>query len=74
MTHLTVCFYFRPDARGLICGLTQYTDRGHICRAVLESIAFQTRDILEAMQKDSRVELSSLLVDGGTLFSLGLIP
>ena len=46
-------------------GLTQQSCREHICRAMLEAICFQTRDILEAMQADSKVELTSLVVDGG---------
>ncbi len=58
-------FSSRSDSRGLICGLTQFSRREHICRAVLEAVCFQTRDILEAMQADSKVEVSSLLVDGG---------
>ncbi len=62
----TNCFFnSRSDSRGLVCGLTQFSRREHICRAVLEAICFQTRDILEAMQADSKVEVSSLLVDGG---------
>lgn len=57
--------FFRPDARGLIVGITQFTTKEHICRAALEAVSFQTRDLLEAMQADSKFELSSLLVDGG---------
>ena len=62
--------YWRDDARGCICGLTQFSTRAHIARALLESIAFQTRDVLEAMYADaslSRVPLSQLplRVDGG---------
>jgi glycerol kinase len=57
--------YWRADARGVIAGLTRYVNKGHIARAVLESVAYQTRDIVEAMNKDSGVDLSSLKVDGG---------
>ena len=56
---------FRPDARGLIVGITQKTSKAHLCHAALEAVSFQTRDVLEAMQSDSKYELSSLLVDGG---------
>jgi glycerol kinase len=55
---------WRPDARGTICGLTQYTRREHICRATLEAVCFQTREILDAMNKDSGLKLNKLLVDG----------
>ncbi|MCE1179038.1 MAG: glycerol kinase GlpK [Micrococcales bacterium] len=60
--------YWRPDARGAIVGLTRYVTREHIARAVLESAAYQTRDVLDAMVADARgrgVELSELKVDGG---------
>ena len=57
--------YWRSDARGVIVGLTRYVNKGHIARAVLEATAYQTRDIMEAMNKDSGVELSKLKVDGG---------
>ncbi len=57
--------YWRSDARGVIVGLTRYVNKGHIARAVLEAGAYQTRDIVEAMNKDSGVELTSLKVDGG---------
>jgi len=57
--------YWRSDARGVIVGLTRFVNKGHIARAVLEATAFQTRDIVEAMNKDSGVELSKLKVDGG---------
>lgn len=57
--------YWRKDARGILCGLTQFTKKGHIIRAALESICFQTRDILEAMNKDSGgIPLTKLQVDG----------
>jgi glycerol kinase len=57
--------YWDPDARGSISGLTRGTTRAHIARAALESIAFQSAELLEAMQKDSQQQLSELRVDGG---------
>jgi glycerol kinase len=57
--------YWDPDARGTIVGLTRGTTRAHIARAALESIAFQSAELLEAMQKDSGQQLSELRVDGG---------
>ena len=57
--------YWRSDARGGIAGLTRFVNKGHIARAVLEASAYQTRDIVEAMNKDSGVELTKLKVDGG---------
>jgi len=57
--------YWDPHARGAIVGLTRGTGRGHIARAALESIAFQSAELLEAMQKDSGQKLSELRVDGG---------
>jgi glycerol kinase len=57
--------YWRSDARGVIVGLTRYINRGHIARAALESTAYQTREVLDAMEKDSHVKLRSLKVDGG---------
>ncbi|XP_054256931.1 glycerol kinase-like isoform X2 [Macrosteles quadrilineatus] len=56
--------YWRKDARGIICGLTQFTTKNHIIRAALEAICFQTRDILEAMHKDCGVPLTKLQADG----------
>lgn len=57
--------YWRSDARGVIVGLTRYINRGHIARAVLESTAFQTKEVLDAMEQDSGVKLRALKVDGG---------
>ena len=57
--------YWRSDARGVIAGLTRYVNRGHIARAVLEATAFQTREVLDAMNADSGVSLKALKVDGG---------
>ncbi|WP_394285400.1 FGGY-family carbohydrate kinase, partial [Corynebacterium sp.] len=54
-----------PDARGVIVGLTRYINKGHIARAALEATAFQTREVVEAMNKDSGVSLTTLRVDGG---------
>jgi glycerol kinase len=57
--------YWRDDARGVMVGLTRYIHKGHMARAVLEACAFQTRDILEAMNKDAGHQLPHLKVDGG---------
>ena len=57
--------HWRPDARGVIVGLTRYANKGHIARAALESTAFQTVDVLDAMTTDSGVQLTELRVDGG---------
>lgn len=56
--------YWRTDARGIICGLTAFSTKQHIVRAALESVCFQTRDILEAMDKDCGIPLTKLHVDG----------
>lgn len=57
--------YWRADARGTIVGLTHYTTRAHICRAMLEAVSHQTQEVLDAMRNDSGVSLSQLYVDGG---------
>jgi glycerol kinase len=57
--------HWRPDARGAILGMTRYVNKGHIARAALEATAFQTREVLEAMERDGGVRLTSLKVDGG---------
>ena len=57
--------YWRPDARGIIAGLTRFTTKAHIARAALESVAFQSRDVIAAATKDSGVDLDCLKVDGG---------
>jgi glycerol kinase len=57
--------HWRPDARGAIVGLTRHVNRGHLARAVLEATAFQTREVLDAMNADSGTELAALKVDGG---------
>ncbi|MFE6963872.1 glycerol kinase GlpK [Agromyces sp. NPDC057679] len=57
--------YWRPDARGALVGLTRFVNKGHIARAALEAIAFQTRDVIEAVNADAGVDLTELRVDGG---------
>ncbi|MBF6604013.1 MAG: glycerol kinase GlpK [Chloroflexi bacterium] len=57
--------YWRSEARGVIAGLTRYVNKGHIARAVLEATAWQTREVLDAMNADSGVALTALKVDGG---------
>jgi glycerol kinase len=57
--------YWRSDARGVIAGLTRYANKGHIARAALEATAYQTLEVLNAMEKDSGVKLTRLKVDGG---------
>jgi glycerol kinase len=57
--------YWKDNARGVITGLTRYANKGHIARAALEATAFQTRDVLEAMEKDSGIKLDVLRIDGG---------
>jgi len=61
--------YWRSDARGVIVGMTRYINKGHIARAALEATAFQTREVLDAMEKDSGVKLTALKVDGGMVFN-----
>src|SRR5450759_334872 len=57
--------YWRSDARGALVGLTRFVNKGHLARAVLEATAFQTREVLDAMNADSGVDLTELKVDGG---------
>ena len=57
--------YWKANARGIIAGLTRYTNKGHLARAVLEATAFQTREVVEAMEKDSGIGLDTLRTDGG---------
>lgn len=57
--------YWRSDARGVIIGLTRYVNKGHLARAALEATAYQTREVLDAMEADSGVKLAALKVDGG---------
>src|SRR5512142_2497211 len=60
--------YWKSDARGAIVGRTRYVNKGHIARAALEATAFQTREVLDAMNKDSGVDLTALKVDGGMVY------
>jgi glycerol kinase len=57
--------YWKSDARGAIVGLTRFVNKGHIARAALEATAYQTREVLDAMERDSGVRLKALKVDGG---------
>jgi glycerol kinase len=57
--------HWRSDARGALVGLTRFVNKGHIARAAIESIAFQTREVLDAVNADSGVPLTELKVDGG---------
>lgn len=57
--------YWRPDARGVIVGLTRFANKGHIARAALEAVAFQTREVLDAVNADAGLDLTELRVDGG---------
>jgi glycerol kinase len=61
--------YWKSDARGAIVGMTRYINKGHIARAALEATAFQTREVLDAMNKDSGVNLTALKVDGGMVYN-----
>jgi glycerol kinase len=60
--------YWRSDARGAIVGMTRFVNKGHFARAALEATAFQTREVLDAMENDSGVKLTALKVDGGMVF------
>jgi glycerol kinase len=57
--------YWKTTARGIIAGLTRFANRGHLARAVLEATAFQVREVVEAMEKDSQIKLGTLRIDGG---------
>ena len=59
--------HWRPDARGVLVGLTRFIDKGHIARAALEATAFQTREVLDALNADSGHDLTELKVDGGMI-------
>jgi glycerol kinase len=61
--------YWRSEARGVIAGLTRYVNKGHIARAALEATAWQTREVVDAMNADSGVALTSLKVDGGMVYN-----
>src|SRR5207249_12017853 len=57
--------YWKSSARGVIAGLTRYTNKGHLARAVLEATAFQTREVVEAMEEDAGIHVGVLRTDGG---------
>src|SRR4029077_9288130 len=59
--------YWKHNARGVIAGLTRYVNKGHLARAVLEATAFQTREVVEAMEQDSGIPLDVLRTDGGMI-------
>ncbi len=61
--------YWRSDARGVIAGLTRFANAGHLARAALEATAYQTREVLDAMEADFRSRLKSLRVDGGMVYN-----
>jgi glycerol kinase len=61
--------YWKSGARGAIVGLTRYVNKGHLARAVLEATAWQTREVLDAMEQDSGVTLKALKVDGGMVYN-----
>jgi len=61
--------YWKSDARGVIVGMTRYVNKGHIARAALEATAYQTCEVLDAMESDSGVKLTALKVDGGMVFN-----
>jgi glycerol kinase len=61
--------YWKSDARGVIVGMTRYVNKYHISRAALEATAYQTREVLDAMNKDSGVPLTALKVDGGMVYN-----
>jgi glycerol kinase len=65
--------YWRSDARGAIVGLTRFVNKGHIARAALEATAFQTREVLDAVNADSGVDLTELKVDGGMIANTTLM-
>jgi glycerol kinase len=61
--------YWKSNARGAIVGMTRYVNKGHIARAALEATAYQTREVLDAMERDSGVKLTALKADGGMVFN-----
>jgi len=65
--------YWKGNARGAIVGMTRYVNKGHLARAALEATAYQTREVLDAMNKDSGVKLKALKVDGGMVFNDALM-
>src|SRR4026209_297046 len=65
--------YWDPYARGAVLGITRGTTAGHPARAAVESMAFQTRELIEAMEKDAEIPLSTLKVDGGAACNNALL-
>jgi glycerol kinase len=65
--------YWRADARGVIAGLTRYAGAGHIARAALEATAYQTLDVVRAMERDSGIATTTLRVDGGMVVNRALM-
>jgi glycerol kinase len=61
--------YWRSEARGVIAGLTRYVNKGHLARAALEATAWQSKEVVDAMNADSGVDLTSLKVDGGMVYN-----
>jgi glycerol kinase len=61
--------YWQSDARGVIVGLTRFVNKGHLCRAALEATAYQTREVIDAMEQDSGVRLTALKADGGMVYN-----
>jgi len=61
--------YWKSNARGIIAGLTRYVNKGHFARATLEATAYQTREVLDAMNADSGVDLTALKADGGMVYN-----
>ncbi len=61
--------YWKSDARGVIAGMTRFVNKGHFARATLEAVAYQTREVLDAMNADSGVDLTALKVDGGMVYN-----
>src|SRR5206468_11914927 len=57
--------YWRSDARGVVAGLTGYANRGHLARAALEAVAYQTADLVDALCRDAAIALRQMRVDGG---------
>ena len=65
--------HWRADARGVIAGLTRFANAGHIARAALEAVAFQTTEVVRAMERDSGIAMTSLRVDGGMIVNRTLM-
>jgi glycerol kinase len=65
--------HWRPDARGVIVGLTRFAHKGHIARAALEAVAYQTREVLDSANADAEVAIEELRVDGGMIVNNALM-